>query len=282
MSLEGKVVVVTGGSRGIGLSIVQKLHAIKAKVVLLGSESSIPSSFYDDSQLDTNLVTHAICDLRSTDSIKDAVSQIYKEHGAIDAIIHNAAVINLASSLDVNSDKFDLMIDINAKAIWEIVKQSFEYLNESDVKQIIGICPPINLDPNWLGAHLPYTASRYLAGMLFSGMSTENPSLRINTLWPKTTIDAPDTCNVINGTYEDTSKYHRSSDIMADACITLLSENAFGQTGENFIDEEVLRSLGRTNFDEYELITEEEKPARRELESEHEEDCFNKQNLKVV
>ena len=107
MSLEGKVVVVTGGSRGIGLSIVQKLHAIKAKVVLLGSESSIPSSFYDDSQLDTNLVTHAICDLRSTDSIKDAVSQIYKEHGAIDAIIHNAAVINLASSLDVNSDKFE-------------------------------------------------------------------------------------------------------------------------------------------------------------------------------
>ena len=253
MTLESKVVLVTGGLRGIGLAISQKLLSEDATIALLGSQLDNQEQMLAQLELDTPNVHYFPTDLRNEKSIFDSINAIYQQLGALDAIVHNAAVINLATSIDVSNEQFNLMFDINAKSIWHIVKASFEYLNESSIKQVIGICPPINLDPNWLGCHLPYTSTRYLEGMLFSGMASENPSLRINTLWSKTTIQAPDTCNVINGTYEDTSKLHRTPEIMADAVAELLNQNAFGQSGENFIDEEVLRSAGSSEFDEYNI-----------------------------
>jgi len=125
---------------------------------------------------------------------------------------------------------------------------------------------------------LPYVASKYMAGMFFSGMASENPSLRINTLWPKTTIDAPDICNIITGSYEDMSKHHRKPQIMADACLALIESQAFGQTGENFIDEEVLRSVNVSAFDDYELNTQEESKETKAAFAfdDEEEDPFNK------
>ncbi len=281
MSLDGKVVVITGGTRGIGLEITRKVAQSEAKVVLLGSALKSFDNFISDNKFDDFDIHFVSCDIKEESSIKECVKKIYNDFKSIDAIIHNAAVINLSPSLDVTTDQFNLMYQVNALSVWHLVKHSFEYLNESSIKQVIGVCPPINLDPNWLGAHLPYTATRYLCGMLFSGMSSENPSLRINTLWPKTTIDAPDTCNVISGTYEDTSGKHRSASILADACEVLLSKNAFGQTGENFIDEEVLRSSGIDEFSRYELkkAEQDEAPKAKNVQPVPElelEDNFNK------
>lgn len=277
MSVESKVILVTGGMRGIGLAITKKLLAEGAKIALLGSHINDLDSTLSQLELDTPDLTYFATDLRSETKIFESINEIYSHFGALDGIVHNAAVINLSTSIDVSTEQFNLMLDINAKSIWHIVKASFEYLNESNLKQIIGICPPINLDPNWLGCHLPYTSTRYLEGMIFSGMASENPSLRINTLWSKTTIQAPDTCNVINGTYEDTSKYHRSPDIMADSVFQLFAHNAFGQTGENFIDEEVLRSAGESEFDEYNIILESDTNKSNSTE----EEDYSDQNFNV-
>ena len=253
MSFEGKVFILTGGLRGIGLQICQALQSKNATVVIIGSSIENSISALKSRGLDTALVSYHSCDLRNDHEIEDSIDSIYKKYGAIDAIIHNAAVINAASSIDISTSALDLMYQINARAAWLLVKYSFEFLNESSIKQVIGICPPINLDPSFLGSHLPYVATRYLAGMLFSGMAVENPSLRINTLWPKTSIDASDICNIISGSYEDMSKHHRTPQIMADACLCLIENQAFGQTGECFIDEEVLRSADINSFDKYEL-----------------------------
>jgi len=274
MSLQSKVFVITGGLRGIGLQICLTLQAKDARVVILGSKLDNQEALFRTAGLDESLATYHTCDLRDDQDIKQSIDSIYQEFGAIDGIIHNAAVINTSGSIDIKVNALDLMYQVNARAAWLLVKSSFEYLNESTVKQVIGICPPINLDPTYLGTHLPYVATRYLAGMFFSGMATENPSLKINTLWPKTTIDAPDICNIIAGSYEDMSKHHRSSQIMADACVGLIEAQAFGQTGENFIDEEVLRSLNINSFERYELSPKNEE--KKEALVFEEEDPYNK------
>ena len=256
MSLEGKVFIITGGLRGIGLKICQTLQAKDASIVILGSKLDNAESTLETAGLDTSLVSYQACDLRNEQEIKASLDQIYQKFSAIDAIIHNAAVINTAGSIDIQTNTLDLMYQINARAAWLLVKYSFEYLNESNIKQVIGICPPINLDPTFLGTHLPYVATKYMAGMFFSGMASENPSLRINTLWPN----------------------HRTPQIMADACLALIESQAFGQTGENFIDEEVLRSINVNSFDEYELNSQEEtKEAKAAyVFDDEEEDPFNK------
>ena len=121
---------------------------------------------------------------------------------------------------------------------------------------VLNIAPPINLEPKWLGAHVAYTSSRYLMGMMTVGLSTElkDYQISVNALWPKTSIASTDICNVISGTYVDNMKTMRDPSIMADAAHAIVSRYGTESTGEQFIDEESLidfKGYTEEDFDKY-------------------------------
>ena len=135
---------------------------------------------------------------------------------------------------------------VNARSTYLAIKHITPYLRQSDFAKILTITPPINLDPKWLGAHLPYTSSKYLLSMHTVGLAEELKlqGLQLNALWPKCRIDSPDICNIISGTYDNSANRKRRPEVMADAAAVILSSDN-QHHGEFFIDEEVLMDAGK-------------------------------------
>jgi citronellol/citronellal dehydrogenase len=253
--IDRSVILMTGAIRGVGLAIAAKFSQEGCIVSILVKDPQSADSKQIAEDLtglggDVDLVA---CDIRSEDDIVNAIDQVYKRHGRIDSCILNASVINFNNVQDCTLAEYDLMHSVNARSNLLISKYAQKYLRFAENPQICVISPPINLDPRWLGAHLPYTSSRYLASMMVVGLSEEmrSDNIKVNALWPKTNINSKDVCNVIQGTYESQRQASRHPAIMGDACWSLISQNAMGLTGEFWIDEEVLRNEGIDDFSKY-------------------------------
>ncbi len=255
-------VLMTGAMRGIGLAIAAKFSQEGAKLAILVKDVASEESQKIQDEL-TQLggeVSLIKTDIRSEEEINAGVQEANNKMGSIDVCVLNASVVVLSNSLETSIDVYDMMHQVNARSNFLIGKAARPFLEQSDIAHICMITPPINLDPKWLGAHLAYTSSRYLASMLVVGFAEEFKSSQIlvNALWPKTNINSKDACNVIQGTYES-QKQCRHPAIMGDACWSLISRNAMGLSGEFFIDEEVLREDGIEDFSKYvESYTEED------------------------
>lgn len=247
--------------RGIGLAIAAKFSQEGAELALLVKDHQSE----DAKKIQTELTQLGgkVClikaDIRVESDIAKGVKEAADSMGGLDVCVLNASVVVLSNAEETSSDVYDMMHNVNARSNFILVKQAREFLQKSDIAHVCFIAPPINLDPKWLGAHLAYTSSRYLASMMAVGLAEElrSSNILVNALWPKTNINSKDFCNVIQGTYES-QKQCRHPAIMGDACWTLISRNAMGLTGEFFIDEEVLREEGIEDFSKYSETFEEE------------------------
>tara|TARA_A100001015_G_C15039880_1_gene738934 strand:+ start:301 stop:1101 length:801 start_codon:yes stop_codon:yes gene_type:complete len=255
--MQTPVVLMTGGMRGIGLAIAAKFSQEGAKIAILvkDDESEECQKIKNDLAGLGSSVSLIKADIRKESDIIAGVKAVHEMHGSIDICILNASVVVLSASEETSVETYDLMHQVNARSNFLIAKAARKYLQYSELAHICVIAPPINLDPKWLGAHLAYTSSRYLASMMVVGLAEEfrSSDILVNALWPKTHINSKDVCNVIQGTYES-QRQCRHPAIMGDACWSLLSKNAMGLTGEFFIDEEVLKEDGIEDFSKYSEI----------------------------
>ncbi len=246
-TLDGKKCIMTGAAQGVGLAIANRLLERGATVALIGKHDSELESIV--SQLNQMMYSGSAyfipADIRHEDQIKNAIEQAAEQLSGLDIVINNASFISISSGLDTDTSVFDIMHTVNARSAYLMVKHSANYLQESEFAKLLTITPPINLDPKWLGAHLPYTSSKYLLSMHTVGLAEElkTRGIQLNALWPKCRIDSPDICNIISGTYDNTAKRKRKPEVMADAAVTIL-ESDVQYNGEFFIDEEVLMDAG--------------------------------------
>lgn len=252
--LDTSVVLMTGAMRGIGLAIAAKFSQEQSQLAVLVKDAQSEASEKFKAELEAlgGEVTLIPCDIRSESDIIRAVDDVYKRYARLDYCILNASVVMLSNTQDSTAETYDLMHSVNARSTFLIAKHAQKYMRYAESPQICVISPPINLDPRWLGSHLPYTSSRYLASMIAVGLAEEfkSDNILVNALWPKTNINSRDVCNVIQGTYES-QKQCRHPAIMGDACWSLLAKNSHGLSGEFFIDEEVLRDDGINDFSKY-------------------------------
>lgn len=252
--VEKMSVLMTGAMRGIGLAIAAKFSQEGSRIAILVKDDQCDESLKVKEEL-TQLGGEIVlikADIREEADIQAGVKAAAEKLEGLDVCILNASVIVLTSSEETSKEVYDLMHAVNARSTFLIAKAARPYLQDSEMAQICVISPPINLDPKWLGAHLPYTSSRYLGSMMVVGLAEEfkSSNILVNALWPKTNINSKDICNVIQGTYES-QKHCRHPAIMGDACWSLIAKQAMGLTGEFFIDEEVLREDEIEDFNKY-------------------------------
>src|SRR5699024_8272613 len=128
------------------------------------------------------------------------------------------------------------------------------YLAKSEQAHILTLSPPLNMDTKWFAKHAAYTISKYNMTMLTLGWAKEYADYNIaaNTLWPKTTIDTAAVRNLLGG--ENLANMSRKPAIVADAALAILSKHKEKYNGQSFIDEEVLKNEGVTDFDHYAVI----------------------------
>jgi len=259
MSFTNKNVLITGASRGIGKAIAIKLAAEGANVAIASKtveehpklEGTIYSAAEEIDKAGAGKVIALQADIRNEEQINDAVKKTAEAFGGIDILINNASAINLTSTEQIEAKRFDLMHDINVRGTFFMSQACIPFLKQSSSGHILNISPPLNMDRKWFPKHLAYTMSKYGMSMIVLGLSAELKKYKIavNALWPKTTIATAAVKNLLGG--EDFVRHSRKPEIVADAAFAILRRSFDEGSGNFYIDEDVLRTGGVENFDQY-------------------------------
>ena len=259
--MQGKTVLITGGTRGIGKAMALKLAAAGANIVIAAK------SVEEDPRLGGTIFTAAAevealgakalavqVDIRDEAQIAAAIAKTIETFGGIDILINNASAIQLTDTPNTPSKRFDLMHDINVRGTFLMVQHALPYLRKGKNPHILTLSPPINLAPKWLAPHVAYTISKYNMSMMTLGWAEEfkEDGIAVNALWPRTTIDTAAVRNLLGG--EALAKMSRTVDIIADAAFFILSKEKLAYTGKTFIDEDVLAAEGITNLEKYSVV----------------------------
>jgi citronellol/citronellal dehydrogenase len=263
-SLKGQTVLLSGGSRGIGLAIARRAAQDGANIVLLAKTGEphpkLAGTVYSAAQELEEAGGQAlpvVGDVRRDDDVARAVGAAVAQFGGIDVVINNASAIDLSRTPDVDMKKYDLMQDINVRGTFLLSKLALPALRASGRGQILTLSPPLNLDPAWAGKHLAYTMAKYGMSLTTLGLAEElkPDGIRVNSLWPCTLIDTAAIRNMPSG--EAIVQAARAPEIMADAAHAILtgSHPAAGgpPSGNFYTDEQVLAAAGVADFRPYSL-----------------------------
>jgi len=262
ITLRDKVIFITGSSRGIGREIALRCARDGAKVVITGKtvkpHSRLPGTINTVAGEVLKAGGEALAvqlDVRDEQAIEEAVVQAVEKFGGIDVLVNNASAISLSGTLATPVKKLDLMWDVNMRATFLASQACIPYLKQADNPHILTMSPPLNLDAKWFAPHLAYTMSKYGMSLCTLGMAREFSAegggakgIAVNCLWPRTTIA---TAAIEFNFPETVLRASRKPAIVADAAYAILTRDSRACSGNFFIDEEVLREAGVSDFDQY-------------------------------
>ncbi|MCU1568011.1 MAG: dehydrogenase, short-chain alcohol dehydrogenase -like protein [Pseudarthrobacter sp.] len=263
-SLRGRTLLISGGSRGIGLAIAGRAARDGANIVLMAKTGEphpkLAGTVYTAAEQLVAAGGQAlplVGDVRNDDDVARAVSAAVDRFGGIDVVINNASAIDLSGTDAVDMKKYDLMQDINVRGTFLLSKLALPALRASAAGQILTLSPPLNLDPHWAGKHLAYTMAKYGMSLTTLGLAEELKAdgVRVNSLWPCTLIDTAAIRNMPHG--EQMVQAARGAQIMADAAHAVLTganlASGGAASGNFYTDEEVLAAAGVADFRPYSL-----------------------------
>ena len=263
MSLAGKRIFVTGGSRGIGLAIALKAARDGASVAIAAKTAEVnpklPGTIYSaaaEIEAAGGVALPIQCDLRDEAQIEAAIAKAAAEFGGIDILINNASAINLTKTEATPAKRFDLMFDVNVRGTFLTSQAAIPHLRESANAgrnpHILTLSPPLSMKAKWFQHHVAYTMAKYGMSMCVLGMSEEfrKDGIAVNALWPRTAIDTA-ALQMIPGV--DTAAC-RTPEILADAAYIILNRESKGCTGNFFVDDELLASEGITDLEKYSVV----------------------------
>lgn len=256
--MKNKTVFITGASRGIGKAIGLRLAKEGANIVIAAKTAEphpkLAGTIYtaaEEMEAVGGKALPVIVDIRSEEMVQDAVQLAVKTFGGIDILINNASAISLTPIEDTTMKRYDLMHEINVRGTFMVGKHCIPHLRKGNNPHILTLSPPLNLRPEWFGAHLAYTMSKYGMSMTVLGQANQlkTDGIAANALWPQTTIATAAVKNLLGG--EAMMQASRTPAIMGDAAFAILSRDSRTCTGNFFIDEDVLREEGVTDFKPY-------------------------------
>jgi citronellol/citronellal dehydrogenase len=250
MSLSDRTLFMTGGSRGIGLAIALRAARDGANVALLAKTAEpnpkLPGTIFtaaEEIEAAGGNALPIVGDVRDEGSVADAVAQAAERFGGIDVCVNNASAINLKTIEETEVKRYDLMQTINARGTFLAIRACIPHLRQGTNPHILTLSPPLDLDPRWLGAHAPYTLSKYGMSLLTLGAAAElrEAGVAANALWPRSVIATAAVKNLLGG--DEVMARSRTPEIVADAAYAILTQPWRECTGNLFIDDEVLATL---------------------------------------
>ena len=258
MSLKGKTLFISGGSRGIGLVIALRAARDGANVTIAAKTSEphpkLPGTIHTAAQeieAAGGRALPVVCDIRDEGQVAAAVESTVQSFGGIDICINNASAIQLTGTLATDMKRFDLMHQINTRGTFLVSKLCIPHLKLAQNPHILNLAPPLDMEAKWFKGHVAYSMAKFGMSMCTLGMSAEfaRDGIAVNSLWPLTAIDTAAVRNLLGG--EAVAAMSRSPEIMADAAYSILTRPSRETTGNFFIDELVLREAGVTDFSHY-------------------------------
>lgn len=258
MSLKGKTLFMTGGSRGIGLAIGVRAARDGANVVIAAKTAEkhkhLPGTIYtaaEEIEKAGGKALPVVCDVRSEDQVYAAVDKAVRTFGGIDMLLNNASAISLTGTLETDMKRYDLMHQITARGTFLTSKACIPHLKQAANPHVLNMSPPLDVRAKWLGRHVAYTSAKLVMAMCTRGMAEEfrEDGIAFNSLWPRTGIATAAIEFAVSG--QEGLKSCRTVDIMADAAYIIFNKDARAFTGNFLIDDLVLWEAGERDFDKY-------------------------------
>ena len=256
-TLTNKTLFITGASRGIGKAIALRAARDGACIVIAAKTKvpnpKLPGTIYSAAQEIEAAGGKALAlavDVREEADVERAVRQAVETFGGIDVLVNNASAISLTGTVQTPMKRFDLMHQVNTRGTFLCTQKCLPHLKRASNPHVLNISPPLNLAPRWFAPHVAYTMAKYGMSLCVLGMAEEfrADGIAVNALWPRTGIETAAIAYIAGA---DMLQRCRKPEVMADAAYAILTRDARSCTGRFFIDEEVLREAGVTDFSVY-------------------------------
>ncbi len=260
MSLRGKTLFVTGGSRGIGLAIALKAAADGANIAIAAKtvephpklEGTIYTAASEIEKAGGRVLPLAV-DVRDEAAVKAALDETNASFGGIDIIVNNASAIQLTPVAQTDMRRFDLMHQVNTRGTFMVSKYALPHLEKSANPHILMLSPPLDMAEKWFAPHTAYSIAKFGMSLVVLGLAGElRGKVAVNALWPRTTIATAAIKNLLGG--DAMMRCSRKPEIIADAAWHIFQKpKSF--TGNFLIDDTFLAAEGLTDFDQYRVDT---------------------------
>ena len=254
---KNKTVIMSGGSRGVGLEIAKALGKDGANIAILAKTTephpTLPGTIFtaaEEIEKVGGTALPIVCDIRYEEQVEAAVEEAASKFGGIDICINNASAIHLTDTVNTPMKRYDLMHNINVRGTFMLSQKCIPHLIKGDNSHILTLSPPLDIARKWFGMTLAYTTAKYGMSLVAHGLAEElgKHNVASNCLWPRTSLDTAAVRNVIG---EELVKGSRKPSIYADAAYAVLKRDSSSCTGNFFLDQDVLEEEGVTDFDQY-------------------------------
>jgi NAD(P)-dependent dehydrogenase (short-subunit alcohol dehydrogenase family) len=173
---RGRVVIVTGGSRGLGLEVSRQLVDHGAKLVICARDEAELREAADELTGRGGDVLTVVCDVTSDDDVERLVQQTVDHFGRVDALINNAAIISVGPASAMTRDDYEHALDVDFRGPLRTMLAVMPHFRKQGTGRIVNVASIGGLVPI---PHLaPYTAAKHaLVGL---GTSLRGDLLREN------------------------------------------------------------------------------------------------------
>ena len=257
-SLTGKTLFITGSSRGIGLAIALRAARDGANVAVAAKTTDpdprLPGTVHSAVEQINAAGGRGLacpCDVRFEEQIQAAVQRTVETFGGIDILVNNASALFLAGTLDTPAKRFDLIHAINVRGTFLSSQACLPHLKRAVNPHILNLAPPLNFESRWFAPHLAYSLSKFGMSLCVLGMAEEfrSDGIAVNALWPRTAIATAAVRNLLGG--DDSLRRCRKPEIVADTAHAIVTRSSRECTGQFFLDDDVLRASGVSDFSSY-------------------------------
>ena len=254
---KNKTVIMSGGSRGVGLEIAKVLGKDGANIAILAKTTephpTLPGTIFTAADEIEEIGGNAlpiVCDIRFEEQVEAAVEETVNKFGGIDVCINNASAIHLTDTVNTPMKRYDLMHNINVRGTFMLSQKCIPHLINGENPHILTLSPPLDIARKWFGMTLAYTTAKYGMSLVAHGLAEElgRHNIASNCLWPRTSLDTAAVRNVIGA---ELVKGSRKPSIYADAAYAVLKRDSSSCTGNFFLDQDVLKEEGISDFDQY-------------------------------
>src|SRR5450830_326313 len=257
MSLKGKTLFITGGSRGIGLAIALKAASDGANIAIAAKtvephpklEGTIHTAAAAIEKAGGRALALAV-DVREEAAVQAAIEQTAAHFGGIDIVVNNASAIQLTPAAQTDMRRYDLMQQINSRGSFMVSKFALPYLAKAANPHILMLSPPLDMKEKWFAPATAYAMAKFGMSLVVLGLAGElrSQGIAVNALWPRTTIATAAIKNLLGG--ETIMRMSRKPEILAEAAYRVFHKpKSF--TGNFLIDDTFLAGEGVSDFDQY-------------------------------
>ncbi len=185
-SLKGKVVVVTGGTRGIGFAVVKAFLDAGSHVAMFGSrEETVHHALEELKQVDTSYdVKGYHPDLTSVESVKETVAEILRDFGTIDILINNAGVSDATPLYSYDEEHFHKVMNINVDSMFHMIRQVAPIMKEKGRGVILNTSSMVSIFGQKSG--VAYPTSKFAVNGMTKSLARElgKDGIRVNAIAP--------------------------------------------------------------------------------------------------